>query len=282
MLQHLANRIKPKDWKNQNFHYKQVKLDGHRLSLVKEKGKPLVGYGRTVKPDFEISAKYPHIVEYDWWKTFAESLPDDSILDGEVYVIGGTSSHVTNQLTIPGGNLSYGVFGIQAWEGEFLPYGVLEHAERLLLRTTSERLVPWYYSGKDIDTREQLLEDAKMLCIEGWVLKEFNYSSWYKLKPVKTLDVIVTGFTEGKGKFLGATGALKVSCWVDGVFVEIARVSGMDDQTRWDIDEDKDLGRVCEVQYQAIGEKGRLVFPRFIQWREDKPKDQCRYSSKEI
>jgi ATP-dependent DNA ligase len=63
---------------------------------------------------------------------------------------------------------------------------------------------------------------------------------------------------------------------------EITRVSGMPDEQRLDIDEKKDLGRVVEVEYQDVGNGGRLIHPRFVRWRDDKPASQCRYDWEDL
>src|SRR5690606_14492263 len=118
---------------------------------------------------------------------------------------------------------------------------------------------------------------------EGVVLKDANLFNWYKWKPVKTIDVVITDFTEGDGKYLGYIGSLKVSVYDErGSLIEIANVSGMTDLER---DEITDLatnggllGRVCEVKYQYVGSGGRLRHPRFKCWREDKPAGECKTS----
>ncbi len=48
------------------------------------------------------------------------------------------------------------------------------------------------------------------------------------------------------------------------------------------VDEDKDLGRVFEVEYDRVAAKGKLRFPRFVCWRPDKPKEECRYKRSEL
>jgi len=154
------------------------------------------------------------------------------------------------------------------------------------------------------DTLEKLLSDAVDLGYEGWVLKLHNYYGWFKVKPQKEVDCIVTGFKEGDGKYFGLVGSLKVSVLIEGnksaysddttleyhgfnapakyELIEIANVSGMDDTTRVDIDEEKDLGRVCEVEYQEVGNGGRLIHAHFVRWRDDKPANECVVSRSDL
>lgn len=129
--------------------------------------------------------------------------------------------------------------------------------------------------------------------IEGYVLKDHPLSGWWKFKPGRTLDAVVTGIKPGEGKYLGQCGALAVSlyaacicpaggphdkacpvCIPGSDLQEIALVSGMDDLTRSQIDS-TDIGRVIEVEYQLVGDGGRLRHPRFLRWREDKLATEC-------
>jgi len=273
----LKERIKPKDWKGEPVYYKQTKMNGHRMTVINRDGE-LKAYGRNE----ELSAKYPHIKDYDWWKKL-ETIPWKTIIDGEVYVPGGVASDTANQITVPGGSLEFSPFAVPYWDGQMLHAKSLEHVDQLLKHSISMSLTRYYHIEPKLDTREQMISDAVSLGIEGWVLKRANYLNWYKLKPVREIDCFVTGFTEGKGKFLGGVGALIVSIYLDGEPTVIGKVSGMDDSIRWDIDEEKDLDRVCEVRYDSIGSKGRLYLPRFIRWRDgEKLPGECSYTKDEL
>ena len=87
-------------------------------------------------------------------------------------------------------------------------------------------------------------------------------------------DLIITGWTEGEGKYAGLIGALKVST-CDGE--ELASVSGMTDDVRRLISSSPEsfLGRVCEVQYQNVAKLGRLRHPVFLGFRDDKRPEEC-------
>ncbi len=215
MINRLQERLKPKDWQNEEFRYKQRKLDGHRLTFIKTSTEPnrLQGYGRTVKPDFEISTKYPSVVEYDWWK-ICQQMPDDSMVDGELWLPGGTSSDVVHHLVEKTGELLFSPFAVPWWNGYDKTTASLEAIDALLTCELGQKIVSFYKFIPELDTREQMLDDAEALGIEGWVLKEANYINWWKLKPTKTIDVVVTGFKDGQGKFLGGTGSLIGSCFI--------------------------------------------------------------------
>lgn len=111
---------------------------------------------------------------------------------------------------------------------------------------------------------------------EGFILKNTNYGMWMKFKWERTIDLIVTGFVKGKGKYAGQVGSLRCST-TEGV--EVARVGGMTDSIRDGLEQC--LGRVCEVKYQLVGSAGRLTHPRFIKWRDDKKASECTMSQDE-
>ena len=105
-----------------------------------------------------------------------------------------------------------------------------------------------------------------------------QYGKWYKLKRENTVDCVVTNIIPGKGKFANMAGAVVCSLYdTDGALFEVASVSGMDDATRAAISR-RDIGRVVEVKYQMVGSRGRLTHPRFVRWRDDKPKNECTIS----
>ena len=109
---------------------------------------------------------------------------------------------------------------------------------------------------------------ARMMRIEGFVLKSAHYRGWYKVKADQTLDAIVVDVVPGKGKHAGRHGAL-VLALADGTRVGKCGI-GNDDQWR-----DADvLGRVAEFRHEGI-QRGAMRFPRFSRWREDKPASEC-------
>jgi len=274
------DRLKPKNWQGQRAAWKQSKLNGHRFTAFKQANGTLVGFEREVRPDLEITRKRPHVVKYDWWKQL-EGVPPKSSVDGELYVVRGNAGTVAHAIAEGDGSLEFRPFAVPWWEGKDCERESLSWAQTVLKFSTGLKLIPFYRLAVD-DSLERLLQDAEDLGTEGWVLKNYNYGEWWKVKPTKTVDCVVTGFKDGNGKYLGLVGALKVSAKVDGKMTELASVSGMDDVTRVDIDEDEDLGRVVEVEYQEVGNGGRLIHPRFVRWRDDKPADQCEYDEEEL
>ena len=117
---------------------------------------------------------------------------------------------------------------------------------------------------------ETIVEDGG----EGVILKDMTApygEGWVKVKRFSTLDVIVTGFTDGAGKYIDQIGAACVSVYNEaGILVEIGRVSGMTDEVRsgMSTNREKWLGKVIEIAAHAFG-KERLRHPRFKRARWD-------------
>lgn len=119
---------------------------------------------------------------------------------------------------------------------------------------------------------------------EGVILKDLTSAyaepgSWIKVKRYSTLDVIVTGFTEGKGKYVGQIGAAIVSVLSSsGQTLDVGQVSGMTDEVRLDMTQSPGdwIGRVIEIAAQEFA-KERLRHPRFKRVRQDSDPTSCTF-----
>lgn len=118
---------------NTDQYVAQQKMDGAFYALEKVDSEHIYLFARTVSRKtgelVEKSANVPHIVE--WAKN---NLPDDTVLLGEIYVVGGHSNDVTKLMgCLPrtaikrqfdtdeyGGPLHYYVFDCLYWEGKNL------------------------------------------------------------------------------------------------------------------------------------------------------------------
>lgn len=119
---------------------------------------------------------------------------------------------------------------------------------------------------------------------EGVVLKNLfgtygESGAWIKVKRYSTLDVVITGWKPGKGKYVGQIGAAKVSVLGSGgTWLEVGQVSGMDDATRRDMTDNPGrwLGTVVEIAAQEWA-KDRLRHPRFKRQRADADPRFCTF-----
>ena len=111
---------------------------------------------------------------------------------------------------------------------------------------------------------------------EGVILKDTlagygDSGAWLKVKKFHDLDVIVTGWKNGKGKYSELIGAAVVSVYMpSGNLMEVGRVSGMTDDVRLNMTLHPELwlGKVIEVRSQEFGRE-KLLHPRFRRARPD-------------
>jgi ATP-dependent DNA ligase len=144
------------------------------------------------------------------------------------------------------------------------------------------RFLPYYQIRHDENMMERIQQLLKLHPeAEGFVLKDGPHGRWYKYKVTRTMETLITGTTEGKGKFLGLLGSLRCSVYhpshADGRLVEIARVSGMTDDERTDLTlSSRTLqGKVAEIKYDRVDSGGRLRHPRFVRLRDDRTDMAC-------
>lgn len=106
--------------------------------------------------------------------------------------------------------------------------------------------------------------------------------TWYKVKAEITVDMVVSGFTEGAGKYEGLIGAIEFSRTdpSTGELVYVGKCSGMTDAVRKDISDDREafLGRVIEIKCnELVGSKEYRTprHPQFVAFRIDKKPGDC-------
>ena len=77
-------------------------------------------------------------------------------------------------------------------------------------------------------------------------------------------NVRITGFKEGTGRLKGTLGSIQTNHGSVG--------SGFDDKGRYAIWHNRGalMGAIIQVEYREVTEKGKLRFPAFVRFREDK------------
>lgn len=283
-LDWVPDRLKAKAWRGQAFRYAHEKLDGWHVQAAMQNDGRLALYGRDTLPSMEMARRFPALAATRWYDSLLRKMPPRTCISGELVVPGGRASDVPSGLRgdVP---LELVAFAVPFHDGVSQTYeylGAVEHqCVEMGVPFASWTTCEMFVAGKspDLDMREALLTLARAKGCEGWVLKNYNYRDWWKLKPTPTVDCVVTGTRPGKGKYVGMVGALVVALRNgDGSLTEVAAVSGMTDDERKKMSPAIVTERICEVAYQYVGSGGRLRHPRFIRWRDDKPAAECTMS----
>lgn len=133
------------------------------------------------------------------------------------------------------------------------------------------KLLPRYLVSSVAEIHS-LYQSVRASGLEGLIIKEPNaaywrkrHHAWMKIKAEETLDLYVTGWELGTGKYEGLIGALIVDH--NGVLVNVG--SGLSDELRSE-DPNEIVGRMIEVEYHEVTPDGSLRHPRFKRFRDDK------------
>jgi len=251
--------------KGRTYRYAHVKRDGHFLNVVRSSGDGK-SFAWTSRPTNVIEQLPGRLID------IIEHLPLGTSLAGELWIPGKRASDVKTALAESGEQLEYHVFAILGYPNfdpnrlHVLP---LDNVQRLV-EEMGFHFIPFLSQPFNPAT---LLASLKPDW-EGFVLKNGNLLDWAKLKPRTTIDLIVTGFIDGEGKYANQIGSLRCST-AEGY--EVANVSGMTDTQRrgMSLQSETVRGSVVEVEYQGVGAKGRLRHPSFVRLRDDKPASEC-------
>jgi hypothetical protein len=276
-------RQRPKTWTGQPVRYRQVKYDGHRVTFFQQpptSDNGLCVFGSKLEAELELSH---HLEQYPFYQKLARVMRGMSSVDGELHVPGKPASYVKSAIVNGDPRLTFTAFAVPWWNGDVVTSMTMaQHIVERVCYLEFARTAPLperYYGGLSkqdaASAAESLATIAKDGGIEGYVLKEDAWENWYKVKHSSTVDCVVMDLKPGKGKYAGMCGALHVGVFdAKGELKEIACVSGMSDDVRAEIERNR-IGRVVEVEYDRLDAKGRLRFPRFVRFRDDKRGLDC-------
>lgn len=260
--------IKAPTWRGQHCPWAHAKHDGWQMRVRKDSLGRVTVKSRNTKDYYE-KLKFCRTLTLGILE-----MPRDTEVWGELWYPGEPASFVSSAIKHEASELRFDAFctpsidpeaslpdtklECEAYGFHFLDYYVFHEY-------TPRGAVDYFHDVKDLPVGGD---------IEGYVLKHGNMHQWYKYKPQETIDLIITGYTEGKGAHEGFIGSLVCST-IEGY--EVANVGGMsiDDREEISCREEYYLGKVVEVSYQYVGSKGRLRHPSFIRVRDDKLQQEC-------
>lgn len=184
---------------------------------------------------------------------------------------------------------TYWVFDIIKYKGEDVRHLPYIERRKLVAKVLAKKGTKHFQSTPMLKPTEAAIRWCLRMGYEGSMLKTRSGSyhsgkrsrEWYKVKTMSTLDVVITGFTEGEGRNEGKVGGVKVSLVKDtkkGLkLVEVGRFGAMDDSLRQAMTDDFDNfeGQVVEITAQGKTIHGRLRHPQLVRFRPDKYPVDC-------
>jgi len=239
--------------------YSHVKYDGHFTRVVRGRSGVVRVYSSL---GTDITDKMPDKLMLNVWRF----VPHNTILLGELYAKGMKASYVKTALKEDHGRLRLSYFALET----HVEYTAALEEVADLIGLWGLPFAPYRRLQDGWSVADEIawgIENGG----EGVVLKDGNIHNWRKLKPFKSIDLIIAGFLPGDGKYTGQVGSI-ICKTTEGH--EVAAVSGMDDELRAALTP-ADIGRVIEVKYQYVGSRGRLRHPTFERFRDDKTAAQC-------
>jgi bifunctional non-homologous end joining protein LigD len=292
------SHLSEKDWTGWIM---EPKHDGMRAMIHRHEDGVEI-YSRTGKSQ---KGKCPHL------EKSLECLPVGTFLDGEIALIvdetevAGQSVPVVDfnkTMRIMGsgvdkavlrqqefGEVSFLLFDVVAYDGEFI-----DTIPQLLRNDVVDSIDcdGVVHNPRYEDDFENIYNQLVSAGVEGAILKNLDgvyegkrSRAWLKVKSAKTFDVVVTGFTEGKGKYIGQVGAIEFSAYAEnGSLSYVGRCSGMTDEERTSFTTARDSGHffddptVIEVKANELVGSGEYRTPRHPQYvtvRVDKDPTDC-------
>ena len=272
--------IKAKNFtQGKKVRFVQAKKDGHRVTIYvddREERKRIGGIKCMTKTGIDISEKLHRLDKV--WSPIVK-LPSGTVVDAELYADNVQATEVKTLINKKDLRLKLSGFALPYHRGH--PVDSMVDAFTCLhqLGLNPPEIVEDYGSLIEVtaDDVNYWLRLAVDLKIEGFVLKESHLRGWWKLKPTKTVDAFVTGTTKSfSALHYGGIQGFNVSLLdADNNPVDMGNVgSGFTAKLR-QLDPKQFIGKVMEIQYDSLAAKGKLKFPRFVRWREDKLMEEC-------
>jgi bifunctional non-homologous end joining protein LigD len=269
----------------------EPKLDGYRvLAFVGADGVKLRS-----RRGLDLSADFPQLAA-----ELAQQAAPGTILDGEIVAFdaAGKPSFHAMQDRAPGDPAVFFCFDLPYFAGvDLRPHAYRDRRRYLVQCLLPSPLVQLVHAQEDGVALAQAVlasgfEGVIGKRMEGRYEAGKRSAAWLKVKPVKSAEFVIGGYTRGKGS-RAPLGALLVGTWEDGKLVYASHVgSGFDDRTlkavkaklaplerktRPFADEPErnapttwvEPKLVAEVEFHSWTGDGRLRAPVFLRLRDD-------------
>lgn len=183
---------------------------------------------------------------------------------------GGTSLYIFDILYIRGRDLRDECLNVRLTELDSIA-STLRVEEQWSSRWMRIWFPPYYHSHSD---KKRILDEVFDRGGEGVMFKNLEgvyvsgdrpADNWYKYKKHKKFDCVVMGFTNGKGKYVGAIGAVIFGQYKNGKLVELGQASGMNDAVRKDMSDNQQkwIGKAIVIEGQERLKSGAIRHPRY-------------------
>lgn len=274
-------KFKVVEYKGQPVTCIQRKFDGYYAELYKARE-----FGIVVCMKKQNINLWPKLKHHHKIREQVDALPWDTILRCELHGLGIPATSVPTLINDADPKLLLSPFKIEAYDGIQISQSKIYESKTYEVELLKEFgfLVPKLHilSDKPESLSENDMIDwkqaARAVKWEGWVLCNHVLDKYYKLKPQKTVDAFVVDYQiSDSDSFMGGLKSVQIAVYDGAEEKIIASVgSGFDGDYRMTVKPKTLIGRVAEFEYQTLGARGRLIFPRFLRWRDDeKLKEQC-------
>jgi ATP-dependent DNA ligase len=296
-------------WKDEKFINERFgvekKDDGSRYTLLIDKETKLLSRRVSVvtKKYVDKTENCPHLTKVKWPKELWGTQ-----LDGELVHPKSEGSHMTTTIM---GALPEKAIALQKEHG-YLKYRLFdspqvcgEDISKLSDRKRREKLLEIIpklqkYIKGEVIPRSPATEAKSMYEFivgrggEGVMLKDLDAPygrGWYKVKKVKTWDVVIMGYEDPKETSektdgsvsetrlhkKGWIGAIIFGFYVNGELKKFGTCGGIPDAVLEELSKNKkkNIGRAIEIKAQERTKKGKFRHPRFVRFRDDKDATQC-------
>lgn len=283
-------------------YYVTEKLDGNRCiaeyvddhwEFTSRNGKPMKvnfnmsGLDTDYVYDGEVLSKEQTISSYERTKAiWAEQINQYIVDNGFNSTSGLINSKSSNK------DLIYNIFDVIIDEPYYVRRGILEEQKKNVSIIESQvRILPFLYStnnrdelmdfvNKNLEYVTTMHGEGLMINLGSATYENKRTSSLIKVKKTYTMDMKVTGFEYGTGKYEFSIGSIHCEAEQNGCKIECDVGSGLSDaqRNRWAMCPNDIVDKIVEVSYfslsqdkSVLGSKNySLRFPRLKRVRDDK------------